>query len=246
MKRFIAYFDYLGFKKFIEKNSLEDQIQGMNNNFRDMESALSPGGYIKTPQGVAADISKSKINCINFSDTVVFWTNDDSEESLAEILDVAFKFNWQSVDYFFPVRGALVYGEIVHVDFKSENSGGGMYNINSVFGKGLVRAHEKAESQHWAGSVIDNSFTEELERRGHNLDSYLNPYAKKYVVPYKDGLLNPEEYVLKLITGKLNDTAFENYSNGIKRNFASYNKPIDSKDVKEKIENTILYLKSFY
>jgi hypothetical protein len=246
MKKFIAYFDYLGFKQFIENNDLEYQSRIVVNNFRDIENALGQGKVKDAPRGVIADLTNSNINCINFSDTVVFWTNDDSEASLIEILEVAYRFNWQTIDFCFPARGSLVYGEIVYIDFKQKNSAGRLYNINSVFGKGLVKAHEKAEQQHWAGTVIDESFVTELTHRGYDTDDFLKPFAKKYKVPYKNGLDLPEEYVLRIIKGNLNDEAYKNFSKGITENFAQYNKPVDKQDVKEKIENTLTFLTSFY
>lgn len=246
MNRFIAYFDYLGFKEFIENNDLEYQKNIVGNNFRDIENALGQGKYKDAPQGVIADISNSQINCINFSDTVVFFTNDTSEASLIEILEVANKFNWQAIDYCFPVRGALVYGEMVYIEYKQNNGGGGVYNINSVFGKGLVKAHLRAEEQHWAGTVLDESFTSELTNRGHNLAEFLLPYAKKYKVPYKDGIERADEYVLNIIKGTLNDEALKNFEKGIRDNFAQYNKSVADDRVQQKISNTIRFLKSYY
>ncbi len=246
MKKFIAYFDYLGYKQFIDNNELEFQLKIVRNNFRDMEGALSQGRTKDAARGVVADLAKSSINCINFSDTVVFWTNDDTEASLIELLEVAYRFNWQAVDFFFPARGALVYGEIIYNNFDQKSDAGGRYNINSVFGKGLVRAHEKANIQHWAGAVIDQSFIDELLCRDKDLETFLAPYAKKYKVPYKNGIDLPEEYVLRLVKGDaLNDEAFRNYGKGIRDNFADYNKSITEKCVQEKIENTIAFLASF-
>ena len=236
MKKFIAYFDYLGFKEFIEKNDLESQSKIIGNNFREMENALGNGKYKDAPQGLIADISNSRINCINFSDTVVFFTNDDSESSLAEILEVAFKFNWQAIDYCFPARGALVYGEIVYIDFKQKNGGGGVYNINSVYGKGLVKAHFRAEEQHWAGTVLDESIVSEITHRGNDPEKFLLPYAKKYKVPYKDGIERADEFVLHLIKGTLNDEGLKNFGNGIKDNFAQYNKSVEDKRVQQKYQ----------
>lgn len=246
MNRFIAYFDYLGFKEFIENNDLEYQSRIVGNNFRDMESALGQGKFKDAPHGVIADISKSQINCINFSDTVVFFTNDTSETSLIEILEVAYKFNWQAIDFCFPVRGALVFGEMVYVDFKQSNGGGGIYNINSVYGKGLVKAHLRADEQHWAGTVLDESFTTEIANRGHNLDEFLMPYAKKYKVPYKTGGEKADEYVLNIVKGKVNDEALKNMSKNIRDNFAQYNKSVADDRVQQKISNTLRFLESYY
>lgn len=246
MNRYIAYFDYLGFKEFIENNDLDTQSRIMANNFRDMECALGQGRYTDVQNGVIADISNSRINCINFSDTVVFFTNDTTEVSLIEILDVAYKFNWQAIGYCFPIRGALVYGEIESVDYKRKNSAGGVYNINSIFGKGLVTAHLRAEEQDWAGTVLDESFTDAIMQKSDDVEKYLLPYAKKYKVPYKDGVERSAEYVLNVVKGTLNDEALKNYRNGIINNFSQYNKPVDDERVKKKLSNTILFLESYY
>ena len=246
MKSFIAYFDYLGFKEFIENNDLEFQQRIIGNNFRDIESALGQGKFKEAPHGVIADLSTSRINCINFSDTVVFWTKDETEQSLIELLNVAYKFNWQAIDLCFPVRGSVVYGELLYIGFKESNGGGGFYNVNSVFGKGLVKAHLKADGQNWAGTVIDESCINELNNRGYNIAEFLSPYAKKYRVPYKNAVKLQEEYVFNLIQGTLNDEAFKNISKGIKDNFAAYNKSVDNPDVQEKLRNTLTFLESHY
>lgn len=245
MNRFIAYFDYLGFKEFIENNDLEFQSHIMNNNFRDMESALGLGKHKEAKHGFIADTSKSLINCINFSDTVVFFTNDSSEESLMEILKVAYIFNWKTNVHFFPVRGALVFGELEYVNYNQINDMGAVYNINSAYGKGLVKAHLRADEQNWAGSVLDESFVSEIKKRGYDLDTLLLNYAKKYYVPYKNKVVREEEYVLNLINGVLDDEGFNRYSADIRNNFAQYNKSVDEEGVQLKISNTISFLKSY-
>lgn len=45
MNCFIAYFDYLGYSKFIENNDLDYQKKIIRNNFRDIESALGKGKF---------------------------------------------------------------------------------------------------------------------------------------------------------------------------------------------------------
>lgn len=82
--------------------------------------------------------------------------------------------------------------------------------------------------------------------RGYDVDSFLKPYAKKFKVPYKNGFEMPEEFVLRIIEGQLNDDAFINYGKRIRENFANHNKSADNQDVIEKIENTIDFLASFY
>jgi hypothetical protein len=246
MKKFIAFFDYLGFKDFIERNEIESQHRIMNSILVDIEMALGQGKTKPDSRGVISDIDDSIIKCINFSDTVVFWTNDDTDDSLHEVLAVAYKFNFSSICFTFPVRGSIVYGDITHIDFKQSNNRGGLYNINSLYGKGLVAAYLKAENQDWAGTVIDQTLVDKIALTGQDPSSVLNKYAKRYKVPYKKEMENQNaEFVLRLTEGSLNTESFENVSEDIKRNFGEYNKSIDSTQVQKKLSNTIEFLKSF-
>lgn len=246
MNKFIAYFDFLGFKDFILNNDIEYQNQIMNNIYRDIESSLGNGKLIKSQKGLISDLSESRINCINFSDTIIFWTNDNTIESLKEITEVAYKFNWQAINFFFPVRGSLLYGEIIHADHRQYNVGGGKYNINSVFGRGIVEAHIKAESQDWAGSVIDQSVINYLIENNLEPTSFLSDYAKQYKIPYKTGIpIKNNEFAFRLVKGNLNGVGHKNLKNSIKRNFADHKKDISEPSVKIKLENTLEYIKSF-
>lgn len=244
MELFIAYFDYLGFTAFIENNDLEAQKKTILHNLRDIEMALGKGKTEKTARGVISDISNVKINCINFSDTVVFFSKDNNTESLIEILEIATTFNRQAINYFFPVRGAIVYGDLAFFGYNKENQKGSVYNINSIFGKGLIKAYLKANAQNWAGSVIDESVLIELKRRGIDEEMFLNPYAKKYNVPTKTGIA-VNEFALNLTEGSLNNESLKNFEEGIRRNFSAYNKSISDISVQKKLNNTILFLKSY-
>ncbi|HTN20213.1 MAG TPA: hypothetical protein VL125_07045 [Pelobium sp.] len=245
MKRFIAYFDYLGFKDFIEKNDLDFQRQIMNNNFRDIEDGIGQGKHRQGKHGgYIADLSKSTLNAINFSDTIVVWTNDDSIDSFAELIKMAYRFNHRSIAFTFPIRGMIMVDELESVAFSYTNDVGGAYNINSVFGKGLVKAHLQADQQQWAGTVISEEVIEHLKRNGIDVEEMLAPYAMRYKVPYKPPYHIPyKEYALKLVTG-INDEFFKNVSKGIVDNFSQYNKDASHESTQEKLKNTIEFLRS--
>jgi hypothetical protein len=241
--KFITYFDYLGFGDFIRNNELDYQRKIMANIFRDIESALAKGKLIDAKHGVIADLTHSKVHCINFSDTVVFWTNDISVESVAELLHITHIFNWQANLFFFPVRGTMTMGELERVEFSQKSGLGGSYNINSVYGKGLVTAHEIAENQKWAGTLLDENVEEFIIANLDNSKDVLEIYTKPFNVPFKTGIKNMK--VFNLIKGELNDIAFANYSKGIIDNFANHKKGIENHSVKEKIDNTINFLASY-
>jgi len=242
MKKFIAYFDFLGFKDFILNNDIEYQRRIMGEIYLNIEDAVGKGKYIDYGFKFTPDRRKTNINCLNFSDTVVFWSNDDSIKALEEIIKVVDRFNYKSIVFSFPVRGALLYGEIEHKGFNDKNKKGSIYNINSVYGKGVVDAYIKAETQNWAGTVIDESIIQFLSENNYDVEKFLEHYTKRYNAPYK---YCKEEYVLRLAEGQLPEEAFINLSDLIRKNFSAHKKDITNSRVQEKLHNTLKYLESF-
>ena len=245
MKRFIAYFDYLGYKDFILNNDSAHLKRRAGHILRDIEISLGQGKYQEPKNGViVADLSSTRINCLNISDTVIFWTNDDSIESLEELLLVADEFNWREVLYNFPVRGVICCDEIEMISGQQKNQAGAIYSPNLIYGKGLVRAHLKAENLNWAGCVIDATVIEHIKEKV-NVEKFLEPFAKLYKVPYKVPEHDFDEYALLINKGGLNETAFENTKKGIIQAFSNDNKPIDKPRVQEILGNTISFLETF-
>jgi len=75
MKQFIGSFDYLGFKQLLEGNSEKRLAERAEHILRDIGMALVYNKDIKIQGGVRRpDISDTSINCLNISDTVIFWT----------------------------------------------------------------------------------------------------------------------------------------------------------------------------
>ncbi len=239
---YLAYFDYLGFKEFIENNKDEVLERRMGHIFRDIETSLGLGKYNRPQNGVIlSDISHSKVNCLNISDTVLFWTNQCDFESLSELIEVAYEFNWNQNLFNFPVRGSIVKGKIRVVSGKQTNSNGGSYSVQCLYGKGLIKAHNKAEYQNWAGTVIDQSVISDLEQELNGI-KLLSDYAVKYQVPYKINIDLDEEYVLKIGIGINNKTSLENTKESITEVFALDNKSVNSESVQLKIKNTLDFI----
>lgn len=239
---YLAYFDFLGFKEFIENNEDEVLMRRMGHIFRDIESAIGQGKYQQPQNGVIlSDLSNSQVNCLNISDTVLFWTNQCNYESLTELIKVAYEFNWLQILYNFPIRGSIIKGKIRLVSGKQVNSNGGSYSVQCLYGKGLIKAHQKAENQNWAGTVIDQSIIDDLEKVSKGIE-FLSDYAIKYKVPYKSDLELNEEYVLKVVKGITNETALKNTKESVSGVFALDNKSIEPKSVQIKIENTIKFI----
>jgi hypothetical protein len=233
---YLAYFDFMGFKEFIQNNEDKTLRKRMAHIFRDIELSLGQGKTTKQSNGIVlSDVSLSRINCLNISDTIIFWTNDCIMKSLEELLNVASEFNWRENSYNFPVRGCVLKGKIKLDSGKVNNSVGGSYSIQCIYGKGIVDAHLKAENQNWAGTVIDSTIINDLLKQ-NNLE-FLERLAFKYQVPYKTYSFE-KEYVFKIKIGKLNTLELNNTLKDIENVFSSDNKNIQIEGVKQKIENT--------
>ncbi|WP_045458210.1 hypothetical protein [Sporocytophaga myxococcoides] len=247
MKKFIAYFDFLGFSDFIEKNDSAKQHKVMRNIYLAIENALANWVSVKNHAGFYnPDISKSTLSTLNFSDTVIFITQDDSMNSFLEIMKVAFEFNSYSIRLEFPVRGCIVYDEIFFTPFNQKNQAGGVYHLTSVYGKGLVKAHIIANSQDWAGTIVEKSAIDYVNALPTNteIEPILEEFTKRYHVPFKNGD-KKEEYVLRITKGDLDDMLIENLKKNIANNFIQYNKSIEDSSVKQKLHNTLEFIESF-
>lgn len=231
----------MGFKNFILNNNSEYIRKRIGHILRDVEFAIGQGETTRTNYGVIANINNSRINCLNISDTVIFWTNDNSFESFQELLKVSFDFNWRVTCYHFPVRGAIFYDEIEIISGYQETNNGGTYNVNSIYGKGLVNAHLKAENLNLASCVIDNTVIDKIEEFG-NPKKIIGDFGIEYEVPYKNGdILNPE-FVLKFyINDSINEEAFTNRAKGISDAFKGDNKGMNNR-AQEMLRNTISFL----
>lgn len=244
MKSYIAYFDFLGFKNFILNNDNEHIRKRIGHILRDIEAALGQGEYKEARLGFIADISKSKLNCLNISDTIILWANDDSFDSFLELLKVSFDFNWRVTRYHFPVRGAIVYDDLDIITHNMDTKNGGTYNVNSIFGKGLVSAHIKAENLNLAGCIVDSSTISKIEEFA-NWEKTLDQFATIYSVPYKEPIGVCKEYILRLFVNKtINPETFDNVERSLSEAFSGDNKEMNDRSL-ELLKNTVDYIRSF-
>lgn len=213
---------------------------------RDTQTALSGEKFVHLNQStIVPDLNNQKVNCLHVSDSIVFWTNGQTESDFLELVSVCYSFYWRSLQTTFPLRGCLTFGEI---DFNPSTintiNGVNFYNY-SLIGKGLVDAYLKAESIEYAGCFIDKTAIKKVS------DSTINNliYDQKicmYKVPFKTS--ENYENVFRPVKGNHNDVSFRNTANGIKSLFTYASKTdIDnmSKSVKRKMNNTIDFISYF-
>jgi hypothetical protein len=246
METFIAFFDILGFKEIVNNNNLAALKRQFENLLRDSQTALSSETYIQLDDStIVPDLKNQKVNCLHISDSIVFWTNSDSEEDFNDLVSVCYSFYWRTLKTTFPLRGCLTYGQI---DFNPTTINN-IENVNfynySLIGKGLVDAYIKAESIEFAGCLLDKLAIEKVSDKVINNLIYDQKICM-YKVPFKTG--NSYEHVFRPIKGNHNDVSFRNNANGIKRLFTSASKTEIDKmpySVKNKMNNTIDFIGFF-
>ncbi|OJV22497.1 MAG: hypothetical protein BGO21_26170 [Dyadobacter sp. 50-39] len=144
-----------------------------------------------------------------------------------------------------PARGVIVCEEMEMLRNNEMNTGGAIYSTSLIYGRGLYNAHAKSESLNFAGCVVDNSVFNDIPEEV-NIAELMLPYGKLYSVPYKQQIEQEvDEYVLNIINGRLNEQAFQNYSESIRTRFSCDNKPVSSERVQELIRNSITFLTTF-
>lgn len=245
IEAYIAYFDLLGFKDFILRNDSNEISRRFYHVMRDIEHSLGEGNFQPVRNSTLyADLSHSKLNCLCISDTIIFWTTDLDIENLKELLRVSFDFNRQMVLYNFPLRGVVLKGLLKYKSSIETNSQGSLFNLSSLMGIGIVEANIKSENLNWSGTVIDDSLFEDFNSR-LEAEKVFEEYAKKYMVPYKSPPLNQgEEYVLRL-SDQLDLESYANLSKTLIDVFQGDNRTIDHPGARQKMDNTLEYLKSF-
>lgn len=247
---FIAYFDFLGFKQFILYNDSNHLNTRTDHILRDIECALSknrPAIDVGQPHSVY-DISNSILNCINFSDTVIFWTRDAKIESLKELIEVATIFNSHENIHFFPIRGCITFGELSAKVGQATSKNQSYYRPNFVYGKGLIEAYELAESLDMAGTIVTSEVVDLLISNTEH--QFIISNLLQFHVQYKTCVT--EEYMLPFLNLDRVETSdrpafnpvllFNNISQSIRKNFIRDNKTIDMR-TQAKIERTIEFLK---
>jgi len=246
MANFLAYFDLLGYKKFIENND-ESHLDYRTNHFgRNIERALAldqPDIPSKCAGAFLSDISHSTLNCLTFSDTVILWTNSNTLQDFEEILRVAYKYNNFNVLLDFPSRGCIVYGDIWFKPFDSENQRGGRYMLNMIYGKALIDAHLRADSMSWAGCELDNSAIEYARTLG-DITLLLQEFTILYNIPFKQkgGEVRLPSYAIRLFKERILITQF--YEEGVKAAFTQDKKGEIEGRTKVIFDNTIEFLRA--
>ena len=243
-KTYLAYFDVLGFKEIVGKRLLTEVEDFFEKLLINTESvATNKRSECRKPLEYCADLNNSDLNCLHISDSIIFWTNSDTNDDLNLILDRCAKLVQNTTIPCKLLRGCLTYGEISYNFCQSK--GEASFLDYSIIGSTIVEAYTKAESLKLTGCIVDKKIIKKLGQESFTKKIEDGIIAQR-IVNTKFG--NNLEYMFVPVKIGYTELGFENDIKNLKRAYEYASKcPISNMpdEVRQKFNNTIEFYRSF-
>jgi hypothetical protein len=169
--RFVAFFDLLGFSAWLESDGSAEVFTYVRGFLNLMIRASLPGSIVHPDMSVT--VENSMIACINFSDSIVFYTRDDSEDCLKAILRVSGEF----MNGILMGPSRMLRGAVSHGEFYADP------DANAYVGQALVDAYRIEGEQDWLGCSLSESV--EARPQFEDLRSRYPNYIVRSLVPLR-------------------------------------------------------------
>jgi hypothetical protein len=233
---YLAYFDILGFEKIVEKLEPENLDRLYSYIMRDTQWAYAEDAKQVSTIELNPVFLNSPIKAVNVSDSIIFFSKDDSEDSLKAMLKTILKFV-AAINMYCAYRGCLVLGSFNYLLGNVKNDTGEIaYNVSAIYGKALIDAYKKAECQEWVCFFIDNCVIEHAKKNffaQENFENYI-----EHEVPFKE-CTKQKQLVLKMTLSDSNGKTHEEQVRELfERNGLKF-----SEVVRLKYENTLAFRK---
>ncbi len=162
--RFVAFLDIMGFKDRVartEHNRLLEQLTNFNK-----EITKHIGKY-----------SNAEIQLAQFSDSIVFFSNDISSQSLGTLAEVTRGIMQTAIKQQIPIKGAIAQGQIT-CDIPKQ----------LFFGQALIDAYLLEESINYYGVLVHHTAEESMMQLGQESNIF-----KDIKAPLKSGRISHYE-----------------------------------------------------
>ena len=225
---FVAFFDILGFKNMVEKNSHEELMEAYEFGlYESLDTAEKMTNLVMGMITPPNELESLKIQIYVISDSIIFIQNTLTQRGLLYIISYCRMLIGSAMADGIPIRGGLSFGPV-----SIENKRG-----TTIVGLGLTKAYNLESKQQWAGGIVDKECFEIVPKENEDLVNHLinnkkNPIITKYNVPQKDGSVK-EELAMDWTIYELIKSEED-----IRASFSKHNKEINE-DVEIKIKNTI-------
>lgn len=174
-ERFVAFFDLMGFKDLVYRNTHDDvcKIMDFVCNVVHQLKLWEKKHLRKRDDQVKGGIEAGVVLPVVFSDSVVFISRANSIEDAKKAIYVSSFFLSEVLNACVPVKGALAYGMFT-ADFKKSN----------FFGKPLIDSYFLAHETHFYGAVLHHTFEKYLSEQSEEIPSII---LKRKPVAMKSG-----------------------------------------------------------
>jgi hypothetical protein len=173
----IAICDILGFSNFVQENPLDKVVVVHLGWLRKaLHHSVHRDEFPSEPPSLESLRDQSKLGIAWFSDTILLYTLEDSDENLRALINTLGWLLFETIsNERIRLRCGVSYGE-AFIDTE-----------NSIYiGKPLVQAYRLEQAQEWSGGSLTREAVERLPADAHisrSADWFLVPYS----VPLKDG-----------------------------------------------------------
>ncbi len=227
-KRYVAFFDYLGFSNYVMRNSHSVVLKRMLKIHESMESMNFMSGLTL---GTSIEINNSTYEFSNynskatmFSDSFVIFTESDSKDDFFNLILQSIEFFQECIINNIPIKGAISHGTIT-ADFEK----------NIFFGKAVIDAYRLEEELQLYGIVIDSKCEKAIKK----FRAEETPFIEMYNVPFKGGKSN------NLLCNWLPTKSYDKkYSIKLERELLKY-RDLSSGLQRKYIDNTIQFYNKF-
>jgi hypothetical protein len=177
-KRFVAFFDLLGFSSWLEDEGSAEVFTYVRGFLNLIIRASLPGSVVHPDMSVT--VKDSDMGFINFSDSIVFYSRDDSDACFDTMLRVCGEF----MNGVITGPSRMIRGAISHGEFYADP------DANAYVGQALIDAYHLESAQDWlscsfhASVVALPQFDRAIRKYPNYIVPALVPLRSSNVIPY--------------------------------------------------------------
>lgn len=160
--RFVAFFDILGFRDLVSRNTHDTIFEKLNHLKTETEKLNR-----LDVRGVVLDEVTDQTRSVTFSDSLIFFSKSDSPEDASKIIVDSFILLRSAFEQNIPIKGAISFGEI-SVDFEK----------SIFFGQPIIDAYLLHEDLKMLTVICDHK--SENKFNNYNFDQFLKAILIAY------------------------------------------------------------------
>lgn len=166
--RFVAFLDIMGFKDLVGRNTHDFVLEKLT----EISKLIERIRITNEKEEVKLKYNKAELIPFIFSDSIVIFTNNSTQESVKLLLYACSFILNNSIEIHLPLKGAVAYGEITIDKAKS-----------IFFGQPLIDAYLLQDELKYYGLILHNSVDKCLYDEKFDLNTHLF----RNITPTKSG-----------------------------------------------------------